>query len=125
MPSIPPSSNAENPDLRGKPVIVGAEPKGGKGRGVVAGCSYEARKFGVHSAQPISIAYRLCPNGVYLRPNFTLYEQVSERIMELLRRFSEKLEPMSIDEAFIDVSDKLASFEEAAATGRKDKARSE
>jgi DNA polymerase IV (DinB-like DNA polymerase) len=109
----------ENPSLRGKSVIVGADPKGGKGRGVVAGCSYEARKFGVHSAQPISIAYRLCPNGVYLRPNFTLYEQVSEQIMELLRRFSEKLEPMSIDEAFMDVSDKLANFEEAAGLATK------
>jgi DNA polymerase IV (DinB-like DNA polymerase) len=104
----------ENPDLRGKPVIVGADPKGGKGRGVVAGCSYEARKFGVHSAQPISMTYRLCPSGIYLKPNYTLYEQVSEQIMELLRQFSEKLEPMSIDEAFMDVSDKVTSFEEAA-----------
>jgi DNA polymerase IV (archaeal DinB-like DNA polymerase) len=105
----------ENPDSRGKPVIVGADPKGGKGRGVVAGCSYEARKFGVHSAQPISIAYRLCPNGIYLRPNFTLYEQVSEQVMQLLKEFTEKLEPMSIDEAFMDVSGKVTGFEEAAA----------
>ena len=109
----------ENPDLRGKPVIVGADPKGGKGRGVVAGCSYEARKFGVHSAQPISIAYRLCPNGVYLRPNFPLYEQVSEQIMQLLKQFTEKLEPMSIDEAFMDVSGQITSFDEAAALARK------
>lgn len=105
--------------MRGMPVIVGADPKGGKGRGVVTGCSYEARKFGVHSAQPISIAYRLCPNGVYLRPNFTLYEQVSEQVMQLLKQFTEKLEPMSIDEAFMDVSEKVTTFEEAAALARR------
>jgi DNA polymerase IV (DinB-like DNA polymerase) len=109
----------ENQDLRGKPVIVGADPKGGKGRGVVAGCSYEARKFGVHSALPISIAYRLCPNGLYLRPNFYLYEQVSEEVMKLLKQLAEKLEPMSIDEAFVDVSDKLTSYGEAAAFAGK------
>ncbi len=103
----------ENPDLKGKPVIVGADPKGGQGRGVVAGCSYEARKFGVHSAQPISIAYRICPEGVYLRPNFTLYEQASGRVMELLRQFTDKIEQMSIDEAFMDVTEKGTSFDDA------------
>ena len=105
----------ENPLLIGKPVIVGADPKEGKGRGVVMGCSYEARKFGVHSALPISLAYRLCPNGVYRPPNFTLYEQASEQIIQLLRTFSEKLEQMSIDEAFLDVTERVSSFEEAAA----------
>jgi len=105
----------ENPTLIGKPVIVGADPKEGKGRGVVMGCSYEARKLGVHSALPISIAYRLCPNGVYLPPNFTRYEQASEQIIQLLRTFSEKLEQMSIDEAFLDITEKVSSFEEAAA----------
>ena len=105
----------ENPTLIGKPVIVGADPKEGKGRGVVMGCSYEARKLGVHSALPISIAYRLCPNGVYLPPNFTRYEQASEQIIQLLRTFSEKLEQMSIDEAFLDITEKVSSFDEAAA----------
>ena len=109
----------ENPPLIGKPVIVGADPKEGKGRGVVMGCSYEARKFGVHSALPISIAYRLCPNGVYLPPNFTLYEQASEQIIQLLRAFSEKVEQMSIDEAFLDVTEKVSSFEEATALAQK------
>ncbi|MGP8069689.1 MAG: DNA polymerase IV [Candidatus Bathyarchaeia archaeon] len=104
----------ENPLLIGKPVIVGADPKEGKGRGVVMGCSYEARKFGVHSALPISIAYRLCPNGVYLPPNFTRYEQASEQIIQLLRTFSEKLEQMSIDEAFLDMTERVSSIEEAA-----------
>lgn len=109
----------QNPALAGQPIIVGADPKGGKGRGVVAGCSYEARKFGVHSAQPISRAYRLCPHGVYLRPNFALYEEVSARIMDILRSFCEKLEPMSLDEAFLDLSDKAASFEEAAEIAKR------
>lgn len=109
----------QNPALTGQPIIVGADPKGGKGRGVVAGCSYEARKFGVHSAQPISRAYRLCPQGVYLRPNFALYEEVSARIMDILRSFSDKLEPMSLDEAFLDMSEKAVSFEEAAETAKK------
>ncbi len=105
----------ENPSLRGKPVVVGADPKGGKGRGVVAGCSYEARKYGVHSAQPISHAYRLCPDGVYVRPNFTLYEQASEQVMNILSQSAEKFEQISIDEAFMDVTVKAASFDEAAA----------
>jgi DNA polymerase IV (DinB-like DNA polymerase) len=104
----------ENPSLMGKPVVVGADPKGGKARGVVMGCSYEARKFGVHSALPISVAYRLCPNGIYLRPNFRLYEQVSEQIMRRVRGFSDKLEQISIDEAFLDISEKVVSFEAAA-----------
>jgi DNA polymerase IV (DinB-like DNA polymerase) len=109
----------ENPSLAHKPVIVGADPRGGKARGVVMGCSYEARKLGVHSALPISIAYRLCPDGVYLLPNFTLYEQVSDQIMTLLRAFTQRLEQISIDEAFLDVSDKNLSFEAAETLARE------
>ncbi len=109
----------EDPTLRGRPVIVGADPKGGKGRGVVAGCSYEARSFGVHSAQPISIAYRLCPNGIYVRPNFTLYEQALEKVMKLLKQFTDRLEQMSIDEAFMDVSQQVAGFDKAAVLAAK------
>lgn len=109
----------ENPTLKGKPVIVGADPKGGKGRGVVAGCSYEARKYGVHSALPISQAYKLCPDGVYLSPNYELYEHASEEIMRILGKFAARLEQMSIDEAFIDVTGKVPSFQEAAALATK------
>jgi DNA polymerase IV (DinB-like DNA polymerase) len=109
----------QNPALTGLPIIVGADPKGGKGRGVVAGCSYEARKFGVHSALPISRAYRLCPQGVYLRPNFALYEEISARIMDILRSFSDKLEPMSLDEAFLDLSEKAADFDEATRIAKR------
>ena len=104
----------ENHFLKGKPVIVGADPKEGKSRGVVMGCSYEARAFGVRSAMPISMAYRLCPMGNYVRPNFDLYEQVSEEIMRVLQEFTERLEQVSIDEAFLDISEKVASFEAAA-----------
>lgn len=109
----------KNPEIAGMPIIVGADPKAGRGRGVVAGCSYEARRFGVHSAQPISRAYRLCPQGVYLRPNFALYEEVSARIMDVLRGFSEKLEPMGLDEAFLDLSDKISDFENTAKVAKK------
>jgi DNA polymerase IV (DinB-like DNA polymerase) len=104
----------ENPTIKGKPVIVGADPKGGEGRGVVAGCSYEARKVGIHSAQPISQAYRLCPDGVYLRPNYKLYDEASEQVMQVLRTYAAKFEQISIDEAFMDVTGKVANYDEAA-----------
>jgi len=97
----------ENPNLRGLPLIIGADPKGGKGRGVVVACTYEARKRGLHSGQPISMAYRLCPDGVYVRPNLALYGQVSADVMERLRKYADKLEQVSIDEAFLDVTKKI------------------
>ncbi len=94
----------ENPALRGKPVIVGADPKGGKGRGVVSAASYEARRFGVHSALPISRAWKLCPKGVYVVPRMELYLAVSARFMAILERYTDLVEPLSIDEAFLDVT---------------------
>ncbi len=94
----------EHPELKGKPVIIGADPREGHGRGVVSTCSYEARKFGVHSAMPISHAYRLCPHGIYLPPNGKLYQQVSQNIFNILYEFSDLVEPVSIDEAFLDVT---------------------
>jgi DNA polymerase IV (DinB-like DNA polymerase) len=103
----------QSPDLKGKPVIVGADPRGGSGRGVVAGCSYEARRFGVHSAQPISQAFRLCPQGVFLHPNYALYDEVSEQVMQVLRPFATKFEQISIDEAFMDITGAAYSFQEA------------
>ena len=106
----------ENSDIRGKPVIVGQDPKGGKGRGVVVSCSYEARKLGVHSGQPISRAYKICPDAVYLRPNLSLYGKVSRNIMNLLRRYTDKLEQVSIDEAFLDVSDRVSNYDSAQAS---------
>lgn len=94
----------ENPSLRGVALIIGADPRQGKGRGVVVACSYEARKRGLHSGQPISRAYRLCPDGVYLRPNLPLYGQVSSEVMERLKKYADKFEQVSIDEAFLDVT---------------------
>ena len=94
----------ENPAYRGKPLIIGADPKQGKGRGVVVACSYEARKSGARSGQPISIAYRLLPNAIYVRPNLELYADVSSDVMMHLRKYADKFEQASIDEAYMDVS---------------------
>lgn len=94
----------DRPELRGRPVIVGADPQGGRGRGVVATASYEARRFGVHSAMPISQAWRLCPHGSYVHPDMAKYARVSGEVMEILRRFTDCVEPVSIDEAFLDVT---------------------
>src|SRR2546428_3222140 len=98
----------DNPEYKGKPVIVGADPKGGKGRGVVAACSYEARKFGVHSALPISRAWKLCPEGVYVRPRMERYMEVSSQVMEVFRHYTNLVEPLSIDEAFLDITGSTA-----------------
>jgi len=94
----------DHPEFKGKPVIVGSDPKGGKGRGIVATCSYEARKFGVHSAQPISQAWNLCPHGIFVRPDMEKYARVSRRVMDILSNFTDTLEQVSIDEAFLDVT---------------------
>ena len=100
----------DRPELRGKPVIVGANPLGGRGRGVVSTASYEARVFGVGSAMPISQAFRLCPRGVYLPVDMEKYARESERIMKVLRRFTDRVEPVSIDEAFLDVTGSGRAF---------------
>ncbi len=97
----------EHPEWKGLPVVVGADPKGGIGRGVVSTCSYEGRKFGIRSAMPISQAYRLCPVAVFVRPNFPLYIAASNGVMGILRSHAGKFEQVSIDEAFIDVSGKI------------------
>ena len=94
----------DNPALYGKPLIIGADPKEGKGRGVVVACSYEARQHGIRSGQPISIAYRLMPQVIYLRPNFETYEDVSSDIMSFLRKCADKFEQASVDEAYMDVT---------------------
>ena len=103
----------ERPELRGKPVIVGADPKEGRGRGVVSTSNYEARKAGVRSGMPISRAWKLCPEGVYLPPNFPLYIRVSNEVMEIAKNFAEKFEQWGIDEAFLDVTSKVRNFEDA------------
>ncbi|MEK6851830.1 MAG: DNA polymerase IV, partial [Candidatus Thermoplasmatota archaeon] len=94
----------EHPELRGKPVIVGADPKGGKGRGVVMAASYEARAQGVKAGMPISFAWRRLPDAVYRRPDYDLYGSVSESVMSVLREFADRFEQASIDEAYLDVT---------------------
>ena len=91
----------DQPDLRGRPVIVGADPKG---RGVVSAASYEARRFGVRSAMPISRAARLCPHAAFLPVDMAKYRAVSVQIMGILADFSPLVEPVSVDEAFIDLT---------------------
>ncbi|HEX7445618.1 MAG TPA: DNA polymerase IV [Methanothrix sp.] len=103
----------ENPGLKGKPLVVGADPKEGTGRGVVSSASYEARIFGVRSAMPISRAWKLCPDCVYLRPNFELYVAASNNIMKILKSHADKFEQGGIDEAYLDVSSKVENFDEA------------
>ena len=90
----------DNPELRGKPVIVG----GGSKRGVVSSASYEARKYGVHSAQPIAQALKLCPHGIFLPVRMSRYKELSDKIFEIFHRFSPLVEPLSIDEAFLDIT---------------------
>jgi len=94
----------QNSDLIGKPVCVGALPEGGKARGVVMAASYEARELGIRSGMPISIAYRKAPGAIYIEPNYDLYGDVSESVMNVLREFADVLEHVSIDEAFLDVT---------------------
>jgi DNA polymerase IV (archaeal DinB-like DNA polymerase) len=107
-----------NPSLAGKPLIVGADPKAGHGRGVVMSCSYEARKFGVRSGMPISQAYKLCPQGVYVPPDFELYGETSDRAMDVLRKFADRFEQTSIDEAFMDVGDRCKNYDDAVELAR-------
>jgi DNA polymerase IV (DinB-like DNA polymerase) len=102
-----------HPEIRGKPVIVGAAPKEGKGRGVVSTCNYEARKFGVKSGMPTSRAWTLCPQAVYLSVNFELYIEFSSRIMNILRSYADKFEQWGIDEAFLDISSRVKNYQEA------------
>ncbi|MFO7684957.1 MAG: DNA polymerase IV [Desulfobacterales bacterium] len=91
----------DRPGLKGKPVIVGGDPQA---RGVVAACSYEARKFGIHSAMASSTAHRLCPGAVFIRPRFEVYKAVSSQIREIFCDYTDLVEPLSLDEAFLDVT---------------------
>jgi len=105
----------EHPEWRGRPVIVGADPRGGLGRGVVLTATYEARKYGVRSGMPISQAYRKCtdPATVYVRPHFDLYVRTSREAFETVRSFADVFEPWGIDEAFLDVTAKAGTWDRA------------
>jgi DNA polymerase IV len=89
------------PEYQGKPVIVGGQPNS---RGVVAACSYEARKFGIHSAMSCSRAYRLCPQAIFVPPRFEAYREVSKQIREIFWKYASQVEPLSLDEAYLDVT---------------------
>jgi DNA polymerase-4 len=105
----------DNPELKGKPVIVG----GSRERGVVSSASYEARKFGVHSAQPIATAMRLCPQGIFVPGRMSRYREVSEQVFEIFYRFTPLVEPLSIDEAFLDVTGSTRLFGQPVEIAKK------
>ena len=105
-----------DPSLAGKPVVIGGNPQG---RGVVAAANYEARRFGVHSAMPAAQAVRLCPHAVFIKPEFTLYRDESQAIFTIFRDFTPVLQPASLDEAYLDVSDHLEPHGSATAVARE------
>lgn len=100
----------DNKSLRGKPVIVGRDKKQ---RGVVATCSYEARKYGIHSAMSMSTAQKLCPHGIVVEPRYNVYREVSNKIHEIFLTQTDIMEPIALDEAYLDVTDRCANYEEA------------
>ena len=109
----------DRPELRGQPVIVGGS---ADSRGVVCAASYEARKFGVHSAMPTASARRLCPGGIYLPIRMERYAQIGKQIREILLSFTPLVEPLSLDEAFLDVKGSEPLFGPAPQIARKIKA---
>ena len=109
----------DNPDLKGKPVAVGSAGK----RGVVAAASYEARKFGVFSAQPSSIALRNCPNLIFVKPRFEVYKKVSDQIREIFLEYTDLVEPLSLDEAYLDVTENKMRLKSATIIAKEIKAK--
>ena len=107
------------PELIGKPVVVGGQPGS---RGVVAACSYEARKFGVHSAMPSSRAAKLCPDAIFLPPRFEAYREASQMIHKVFKQFTKLIEPLSLDEAYLDVTQIAAHSHSATEVAREIKA---
>src|SRR5215467_7557449 len=106
----------DHPEYRDKPVIVGGSPDR---RGVVATASYEARKYGVHSAMPSRTAFRLCPQAIFLPARFEVYRAVSQQIMAIFRQHTALVEPLSLDEAYLDVTDTVHHLDEAARIARE------
>ena len=109
----------DNPELRGKPVAVG----GSRERGVVAAASYEARRFGVHSAMPSVTARRKCPELIFVKPRFDVYREVSRQIREIFYEYTPLVEPLSLDEAYLDVTENLKGIPYATQVAREIRAR--
>src|SRR3954447_6454862 len=109
----------DNPELRGKPVAVG----GSQERGVVAAASYEARKYGVHSAMPSVIAKRKCPDLIFLKPRFDAYKTISRQIREIFAEYTPIIEPLSLDEAYLDVTQNLKGMVSATRIAEEIRAR--
>lgn len=106
----------DDPSLRGKPVVIGGQPES---RGVVAAASYEARTFGVHSAMPSAQAYRLCPQAVFLKPDFSRYREESQQIFAIYREITPLVQTVSLDEAYLDVTEHLGPFGTASRVARE------
>lgn len=104
------------PEYRNKPLVVGGRPRG---RGVVATASYEARKFGIKSAMPSSKAYRLCPHAIFVKPRFEVYKQVSQQLREIFFEYTDLVEPLSLDEAYLDVSENKPGIPSATLIARE------
>ncbi len=109
----------DRPELAAVPVVIGADPRGGRGRGVVSTANYPARRFGIRSAMPISEAYRRCPTAVFLRPSFNRYREASRAVMEVLADYADTLQVVGMDEAYLDVTDACGGdFERARGFAR-------
>ncbi len=107
----------ENVQFKGKPIVVGADPR--KGRGVVSACNYEARKYGIKSAMPISIAKKRCIDGIFLPVNSNLYRKVSQSVFKIVKNISADMEMVSLDEAYLDLTEIVNDFKEAERLGRE------
>lgn len=108
----------DNPKLKGKPVIIGSDPRQTGGRGVVSTCSYEARAFGVHSAMSSKEAYERCPQAVFISGNYEKYKAVGLEIRAIFKRYTDLIEPMSIDEAYLDVTENKLGIKSAVKIAR-------
>ena len=106
----------DQPHLKGRPVVVGGRPDS---RGVVATCSYEARRFGIHSAMSCARAYRLCPEAIFARPRFDIYRDVSQQIREIFLHYTDLVEPLSLDEAYLDVTHNKKGIQSATWIAQK------
>ncbi|HVM44874.1 MAG TPA: DNA polymerase IV [Candidatus Thermoplasmatota archaeon] len=113
----------DHPEWKGHPLVVGADPQEGRGRGVVATCNYAARRFGIRSAMPISEAWRRCPDARFVFPRFERYHEASQQVFAVLRESADAVEPASIDEGYLDLGSRVDTFPAAVAHARAVQAR--